>query len=642
MMRSLPIWVLLTVLPPQQHAEKPPVFEAAVEVVAVDVGVVDRNGRPVPDLGPGDFTVKVDGSPRRVVSAEFIPQTGGQEPAASPSSTHFSSNEGTSAGRLVLLAVDQGNIPLGGGRDVVQAAERLLDRLGPADRVGLLTLPGPDPRVEFTIDRTAVRAALERIAGRGRFAGRRVALSEAIALDQEGRDDERWTAAVRRECAGEGPGCPSDLESEARQVASDYRVQSTASLNVLASAFDVLKSVEGPKTMVLVSQGLGLPDAGSRAERAFTELRPLVAAAAAARVSLYVVKVRAGSLPDIASSQGAEAADDDRRLHSEGLEALATFARGTVFRGAPEAAFDRLAREISGYYLLGLEPGPRDRNGKDHEIQVTVTRPDVTVRARRSVVIPPTASGADEERALASLMRSPVVATGLPVRVTSFALRDPGGSRVRVLVAAEIGRPQSVSGIRVAYVLLDGKGKVAAQGSQHSREDAALIPGPLRFSTSLTVEPGLYSLRLAARDRSGRQGSVDHPVKAALPSVGPLAVSDLLLGPAPAAGGTFQPAVDVAVPKGPLVAYLELYGSDAAVLGRAAVSLEVATADDAPSLASGPARIVPTPDAGRRIAQGILGLEGLAPAAYVARAVITVDGSPVGAVSLPFQVTPPP
>jgi hypothetical protein len=312
-----------------------------------------------------------------------------------------------------------------------------------------------------------------------------------------------------------------------------------------------------------------------------------------------------------------------------------------VFRGAPEAAFDRLAREISGYYLLGLEPGPRDRDGKDHELKVTVTRPDVTVRARRSVVIPTGASGQEEERALASLIRSPVVATGLPMRVTSFALRDPGGSRVRVLVTAEIGRPQSVSGLRVAYVLIDGKGKVAAQGSQHSREDAAQLPGPLRFSTSLTVEPGLYSLRLAARDRSGRQGSVDHPVKAALTSVGPFAVSDLLLGPPPAAGAAFQPAVDVAVPKGPLAAYIELYGSDAAIFGRATISLEVATTDDAPALARGPARMVPTPDASRRVAQGMLGLEGLAPGSYWARAVIAVDGSPVGAVSLPFRVTGP-
>ena len=38
--------------------------------VAIDVAVVDRNGRPVEDLRAPDFAVKIDGEVRRVVSAE--------------------------------------------------------------------------------------------------------------------------------------------------------------------------------------------------------------------------------------------------------------------------------------------------------------------------------------------------------------------------------------------------------------------------------------------------------------------------------------------------------------------------------------------------------------------------------------------
>jgi len=54
------------------HAQDPPQFRSGVEVTSVDVTVVDGNGRPIADLEPGDFTVRVDGVPRRIVSAEWI------------------------------------------------------------------------------------------------------------------------------------------------------------------------------------------------------------------------------------------------------------------------------------------------------------------------------------------------------------------------------------------------------------------------------------------------------------------------------------------------------------------------------------------------------------------------------------------
>src|SRR5438067_2131703 len=57
------------------HAQQPsPRFRSGVDVVGVDVTVVDDRGRPIEGLGPSDFTVRIDGRPRRVVSAEFISQ----------------------------------------------------------------------------------------------------------------------------------------------------------------------------------------------------------------------------------------------------------------------------------------------------------------------------------------------------------------------------------------------------------------------------------------------------------------------------------------------------------------------------------------------------------------------------------------
>ena len=48
-------------------------FRSTVDLVPVDVSVVDRNGRPVSGLTEQDFTLAVDGKPRRIASAERSP-----------------------------------------------------------------------------------------------------------------------------------------------------------------------------------------------------------------------------------------------------------------------------------------------------------------------------------------------------------------------------------------------------------------------------------------------------------------------------------------------------------------------------------------------------------------------------------------
>ena len=65
-----------------------------------------------------------------------------------------------------------------------------------------------------------------------------------------------------------------------------------------------------------------------------------------------------------------------------GLEQLAGAARGEIYRintGA-EYAFDRISRSLDGYYLLGVESRPDDRNGRRHRIGVKSTRRGVSSR----------------------------------------------------------------------------------------------------------------------------------------------------------------------------------------------------------------------------------------------------------------------
>jgi hypothetical protein len=49
-----------------------PVFRSTVDVIAVDVQVVDRDGNPIGEIGPDAFQVSINGQKRKVVSAQFV------------------------------------------------------------------------------------------------------------------------------------------------------------------------------------------------------------------------------------------------------------------------------------------------------------------------------------------------------------------------------------------------------------------------------------------------------------------------------------------------------------------------------------------------------------------------------------------
>src|SRR5512141_1943180 len=57
----------------QPPAQAPPAFRSSVEVTSLDVTVVDDRGKPLTDLAPADFAVRIDGNPRKVVSAKWVP-----------------------------------------------------------------------------------------------------------------------------------------------------------------------------------------------------------------------------------------------------------------------------------------------------------------------------------------------------------------------------------------------------------------------------------------------------------------------------------------------------------------------------------------------------------------------------------------
>ncbi len=613
--------------------QTPPVFESAVDLVAVDVTVLDGRGTPVRGLRSEDFSVTIDGKPRRVVSAEFVDlstTTAGEPP---PEAGHFSTNEGARPGRLVIVAVDQAQISAGDARSVVRAADRLLDQLTPADRAGLVAFPAPGPGVEPTADLRLVREALSKVVGRAprRFA-RRLGPREALAHEEN--EPFVWDQAVSRECpesleSRERAACIQELESEAFEVTTSLRQQSAASIRALGALFETLGVIEGPKAVLLLTEGLFAEDAG--------QVRSLAARASAARVSLFVLQIETPLMPDAAAERPSPSALEDRDLRDHPLSALAALARGTVFRvnGSGEAAYERISRELSGHYVLAVEPEGPDRDGREHDVRVTTDRKPLVVRARGRLRIPPPGDVPKLEQMLAAALRAPFPETDLRLRLTTYTLRDPSGDRLRLLIAAEV-RGFKGSTVAYAYQLLEESGRVAATGARQLTELPATTSLPILASVS--VARASYRLKFAAVDASGRRGTVERTVNAVLASAGDIETGDLLLGAAGNGAEVLRPGVDVESGPGGLAAQVEVYAAKGAPLDALTVAFEVAETGSGPALLRVPARLAARPDGNGRVAQARIGADLLPPGNYVARATISKVPGPTMSVSRPFHV----
>ncbi len=622
-------------------AQQRPVFRSAVDVVTIDATVVDRQGSPVPGLGPADFRLEVDGAPRRIASVQFVSLGGPRRPAAAAPTgqTDASTNEFLNDGRLVMVAVDQANIRRLEGRAAVRAAGEFLDALPASDRVAVASVNYAGD-LSFSTDRARARRQLEQLSGESDMTLApltfNVGLAEALAIADGGK--VRLDQAVKRECGqslgkindlarvAESEGlrdpCPTQLEQEARVFAQQVRTRASISLSELQDMIARLKTIDEPKVLVLLSEGL-------IAEPNQIDLTALGAAAQEARVTIYVLQLDA-PLADATSDRISPTMTEDIRLRADGLARLAGAARGALFPlvGGDSGPFERISRELSGYYLVAFEPEPADRDGRTHKINLSLTRGGSTLRAREAFRLPPaTSQRALTEKRILELLKSGKVATELPLRASTYSYYDPASGKVRV----EIGAETETDDVLFAYVLIDGRGVIAAS-------QAVQTVG--RFLATATVDPGVYTLKVAAIDRFGRAGSLPRAVLAGLAKTA-LPASELMVSrvPAAAAGSAVPPLDPIldATSDRRVLAYIELYPAAGRSLAAADVILSLRPMAGGPAIVTMPAAISTlSPRVG--VATAVLAVGDVPAGRYVMRAEIKDADVTVGAVERVFSI----
>ena len=311
----------------------PPSFQESVARVFVDARVLDGHGRAVPDLRKDQFRVRIDGAPADLLSVTWLSADGARlVPGETPAAGGGPPAEGP-RGRLVVLFVQKDLHPTRapGLLRLLDEARRLVDRLGPEDRVAVVSFAH---HLELWQDFTADPPRLRR----------------ALAHD-----------VLFEERAGDVPVSPApsllrhfDVEAGRRATTPE------AALRLVGEA---LRPVAGSKTLVMLGYGFGERGPG---EALSSDYGPARRALLRAGVAVFTLDVT----------------EADSHTLDVGLRTVARDTGGFYARTHDFAhqAVTRLEEALEGHYVLEVTPPPRSRGA--HSIDVRLVGRRGTVLAR--------------------------------------------------------------------------------------------------------------------------------------------------------------------------------------------------------------------------------------------------------------------
>jgi len=320
--------------------------------------------------------------------------------------------------RRVVVAVDSGSLDAAAWQRTWPSVREFVAGLDADDLVGLFVSPFGTVLPPGS-DRAAVQRALAAIVPRGQSFDTRFNLTpaevvdimaESVALNtpatalrrtlteslDEGMDAPTVARIQRRECPNDFD-CRGRILLDASNAVADLEARTMQSLMGVEAMFGAVASWPGRKTVLLVTGGLltsdrpgGRPDVGDIARA----LGRYVAASDAVVYTVFVDSAfqRAFSATDRIMAVPGIDAMRETRMQSQWLERFSDGAGGALFRvqaDQGDAAFDRIRREMSAFYLLGVEPAPEDRDGVARALRVRVSRGGASVRNRQWVAIPP-------------------------------------------------------------------------------------------------------------------------------------------------------------------------------------------------------------------------------------------------------------
>jgi VWFA-related protein len=573
---------------PQKPADKEDVVRIDTNLMQTDLMVFDKQGHFVDGLRREQFELKVDNKPQPISILEQIRSGSPAEEAQRargfgnpPPSTSKTSSRGAERGRTVIFFID--DLHLSG--DSLVRTRSMLNRfidneMEQDDQVVIACATGDIGFLQqFTNNKTMLRAAVARLVHHpynvhdmNREA---VPMSEYAALTIERKDDPKVLSYYIEQCMLAAPphylrpACEVEVINRARlmlQLAGSVTVNTYGSFENLVN---LASRMPGRKLSFFVSDGF-LVDAGPRSMNTVERLLHIIDKARLTGVVVYTIDARglvSGGLD--ATTRGAM--DPHGRMESmimrevaatqDALNALARDTGGRALRN--QNVFDgwvnKVLDETANYYLLAWYFDSEEQNKesfKNIKVQV-IDHPEYEVRLPRGFlkiasaqlasankIKPPEVERSPEQEIKEALNTIPL-RKDVPVSLSAVYLDTPENGLVltaSVQVVNEALTYETMGNKRTAAVdivglLFDDKGKKAGNFQTRLSIDslesdpASAAGSDTIYNYRLPLKPGLYQIRIAARDgRGGRIGSATQWIELPDLTSKKLAMSSLLLG----------------------------------------------------------------------------------------------------------------
>ena len=456
--------------------------------------------------------------------------------------------------------------------------ERFIEQeIESSDQVAITTTSGQLGFLQqFTDDREMLREAASRLKYRANTARdfERPPMSEYVAFAIERGDTDALGYYIQK-FLQDNQGIPPEsarsiIQARARTLTQQYNRSVVDLLSTLESLTRTSAQLPGRKIVFFLSDGFYLDNQSGDTQ---TRLRRVTDAAARAGVVVYAIDARglspsptfdasdstfdlSGRIERIRSSEISASQDALRTLAAD------TGGRAVLNTNALEAGVAGVVRETSVYYLLAWRPAQQEQRGqKFRRIEVRIKdRSDLKVQVRRgylegvatagdktpSETSKTSATDKPADRELFDALGSFIPKKTLPTNVTVGFMDTPGQGAVltaSMQVDADPVEPAAArrAGVDIAGAVYDDKGKAVStfkKGySLNPQTVSATKPNQLVHTHQARLAPGLYQVRVAARDRlSGLTGSAIQWVKIPDLTKSGLSLSSIFIGTPPVAG----------------------------------------------------------------------------------------------------------
>ncbi|MBA2705018.1 MAG: VWA domain-containing protein [Blastocatellia bacterium] len=570
--------------PPKQ--DQTDVLRVFTELVQTDVMVFDKEGHFVDGLKKEDFELRIDGQPKPIDFFERVTAGSANEEsqlaAARGSSNRTNSDTAAPApldrGRPIFFYLDDLHLDLGSLNAAKKVISDFVDKqMAQNDEVAITSASGQIGFLQqLTDNKTVLHSALERLKFRS-YSIRdndRPPMTEYQALQIE-RYDRDLTSYFIEQTMAQNPGitrntAEAQVQTRARLILQQADNVTMASLGGLDSLIRSANKLSGRKLVFFISGGFFLDTQSGSTDR----IQRITSAAARSGVVIYSMDAR-GLVTPGGDASTETAFDITNRLERAAVgeltasqDAMHALARDTggkaVFNtNALGPGLTKALKETSAYYLLAWRPeGETQHASKFHRIEVKVIgRPQLAVQVRRGFFdIEPAPLAAKSSKSkepepkktaesdLRQKLGSAYPERAIPISLSLSYLNtaDKGWLLSTMMeVPSALLTFETVGGKQVAAVEVTGAffndhgqpgGSFNQRVTLQAQPDSLSGRGSVRYSYLLFLQPGLYQVRVGARDpKSGRIGTTTDWIEIPNLKTTQLALSSLMIGVRPSA-----------------------------------------------------------------------------------------------------------